>query len=195
VTSRSERTATYYRFTGEALLALIHPDSVVADIGCGTGNVADLLALLDPPSTETSRDRSSVYGRSCRSCESCHRLLMATLHTAACRCSVLGLRCASFARQRLGTLTGGQLLRLVKVCSIRLSQRLPEVVEPLPGREDPTPEPHMLEPHPITGGCLDAFPAPPPDAVGRRPTGSQLGRLRQRDMLIERRTFRARSVC
>lgn len=34
------------RFTGEALLALIHPDWVVADIGCGTGNVADLLAPL-----------------------------------------------------------------------------------------------------------------------------------------------------
>ncbi len=34
------------RFTGEALLALIHPDSVVADIGCGTGNVADILAPL-----------------------------------------------------------------------------------------------------------------------------------------------------
>jgi ubiquinone/menaquinone biosynthesis C-methylase UbiE/DNA-binding transcriptional ArsR family regulator len=34
------------RFTGEALLSLIHPDSVVADIGCGTGNVADILAPL-----------------------------------------------------------------------------------------------------------------------------------------------------
>ncbi len=34
------------RFTGEALLALIRPDWVVADIGCGTGNVADILAPL-----------------------------------------------------------------------------------------------------------------------------------------------------
>lgn len=32
------------RFTGDALLGLIRPDWVIADIGCGTGNVADVLA-------------------------------------------------------------------------------------------------------------------------------------------------------
>jgi ArsR family transcriptional regulator len=32
------------RFTAEALLGLIDPDWVVADIGCGTGNAAELLA-------------------------------------------------------------------------------------------------------------------------------------------------------
>lgn len=32
------------RFTGEALLALVNPDAVVADIGCGTGQVSELLA-------------------------------------------------------------------------------------------------------------------------------------------------------
>jgi ArsR family transcriptional regulator len=34
------------RFTGEALLSLIRPDWVVADIGCGTGNAAEVLAPL-----------------------------------------------------------------------------------------------------------------------------------------------------
>jgi SAM-dependent methyltransferase len=32
------------RFTDQALLALINPDWVVADLGCGTGNAAELLA-------------------------------------------------------------------------------------------------------------------------------------------------------
>ncbi|GAB4387203.1 MAG: metalloregulator ArsR/SmtB family transcription factor [Phycisphaerales bacterium] len=32
------------RFTGQALLSLIRPDWVVADVGCGTGNVAGLAA-------------------------------------------------------------------------------------------------------------------------------------------------------
>lgn len=32
------------RFTSAALLALIHPDWVIADVGCGTGNVAELLS-------------------------------------------------------------------------------------------------------------------------------------------------------
>lgn len=32
------------RFTSEALLSLIRPDWVVADVGCGTGNVASLLS-------------------------------------------------------------------------------------------------------------------------------------------------------
>lgn len=32
------------RFTSEALLSLIRPDWVVADVGCGTGNVASLVA-------------------------------------------------------------------------------------------------------------------------------------------------------
>jgi len=120
---------------------------------------------------------------------------MTPLRIAACVCAASGLACAPLGGQRLGTLAGCQFLGAIEMGSIRLSQRLPEVVEPLPGREDPTPEPHMLEPHPITGGCLDAFPAPPPDAVGRRPTGSQLGRLRQRDMLVERRAFRDRPAC
>lgn len=34
------------RFTGDALLGLVRPDWVVADIGCGTGNVAEVLAPL-----------------------------------------------------------------------------------------------------------------------------------------------------
>lgn len=34
------------RFTSEALLSLLRPDWVVADVGCGTGNVASLLASV-----------------------------------------------------------------------------------------------------------------------------------------------------
>lgn len=54
------------RFTAEALLSLIDPDWIVADVGCGTGNAAQLLAPLvrkviaidrEPAMLESARKR------------------------------------------------------------------------------------------------------------------------------------------
>ncbi len=58
------------RFTALSLLSLVHPESVVADIGCGTGNASELLAPFvrsviaidqSPPMIEAAQTRLKHY--------------------------------------------------------------------------------------------------------------------------------------